>query len=397
MQPAHHSPPPVITEDEIDLRQLVTVLWRQKALIVVITLLGATIGLGASLLSTKHVTEGLFLTPGVSAANYKRYDNIFSSGARLQHFLQTSNQASTPEGELLLKLAANPDALRDALEPEFAFTDRDQKTFGVKLDDDNPGAMIGVRIRLAHEVPTGGAPVALLAEYVRDSIIRVNMEATMLAQCTEFSTREQELRNAQIQNDFAIRQEERRLANLREIIARNPSASAIDSRQIVSLEKGTERFLSPAAQLVASEIHIADMKLAEARRKRERIGSALKRDYYCAAQQALQQGRAGRDFLGSLKDIQASAFQGHDRTVDIVEQTWNEIDVQRENWSSTYFSSMRFIASPEGAEVKVRKPGLALGVVLGGMLGGMLGVMLALIRAWWRNEAEPSVALNTAA
>jgi hypothetical protein len=31
------------------------------------------------------------------------------------------------------------------------------------------------------------------------------------------------------------------------------------------------------------------------------------------------------------------------------------------------------------------------------MLGGMLGVMLALIRAWWRNEAEPSVALNTAA
>ena len=387
MQPGT-PPPQTHTDDEIDLRQLITVLWRQKALIVGIGALCAVLGLGASLASTKHVTDGLFLTPGVSADNYKRYENVFSSGTRLQQFLQTTGHIKSADGELLSKLAEVPDNLRDALKPEFAFTDRDQKAFGVKLDDDKPSAMLGVRIQLEHKDPTGGTPVALLAEYVRDSIIRVNMEATMLAQCTEYSTREQELRNAQIQNDFAIRQEEGRLANLREIIARNPTASTIDNRQIVSLEKGTERFLSPAAQLVASEIHIADMKLADARRKRERIASALKRDYYCQAQQALQQPTNGREFLQSLANIQTIVFQGHDRTLDIVEQTWNEIDVQRENWSSTYLLSMRFVASPEGAEVKVRKPGIALGLVLGGMLGGMLGMMIALVRSWWRNEGE---------
>lgn len=389
MQPSYSPPPPQTqSDDEIDLRQLVSVLWRQKALIIGIGILGAALGLGASLASTKHVTDGLFLTPGVSATNYKRYENVFSSGTRLQQFLQTTDHIKSPDGELLSTLAETPDRLRDALKPEFAFTDRDQKTFGVKLDDDQPSAMIGVRIQVADKNPTGGTPVSLLAEYVRDSIIRVNMEATMLAQCNEYSTREQELRNAQIQNDFAIRQEEGRLANLREIIARNPTASTIDNRQIVSLEKGTERFLSPAAQLVASEIHIADMKLADARRKRERIASALKRDYYCQAQQALQQPTTGREFLRSLENIQSAVFQGHDKTLDIVEQTWNEIDVQRENWSSTYLSSMRFVASPEGAEVKVRKPGIALGLVLGGMFGGMLGMMIALIRAWWRNEGE---------
>ena len=89
-----------------------------------------------------------------------------------------------------------------------------------------------------------------------------------------------------------------------------------------------------------------------------------------------------------MANIQSIVFQGHDRTLDIVEQTWNEIDVQRENWSSTYLLSMRFVASPEGAEVKVRKPGIALGLVLGGMLGGMLGMMIALVRSWWRNEGE---------
>jgi LPS O-antigen subunit length determinant protein (WzzB/FepE family) len=214
------------------------------------------------------------------------------------------------------------------------------------------------------------------------------MEAITLDQCNAFRTREQELRNKQIQNDFDIRQEDSRAEKLREIIARNPDASAIDNRQIVSLEKGTERFLSPAAQLVASEIKIADMKLAEASRERERTASALTRDYYCQAQQALTQPTTGKAFLNELKNIQAAVFQGQDKSIDIIEQTWNELDVQRENWASSYLSSMRFVASPEGTEVKERKPGLALGLVLGGLLGGMLGVFGALVRAWWRGDQE---------
>ena len=376
-------------DDEIDLRQLVATLWRQKTLIAGIGVLGGALGLGASLASTKYVAEGLFLTPGaLSAADYKRYEGVLTNGPRLEQYLLTSNQATTADGELLLALAHTPGKLADTLKPEFAFTDRDSKTFGVKINADDPGAMLGVRIQFAHKEPTGGTPVTLLAEYVRDSIIRVNMEAVTLEQCNAFRTREQELRNKQIQNDFDIRQEEDRAAKLREIIARNPGASTIDNRQIVSLEKGTERFLSPAAQLVASEIKISDMKLAEAGRERERTASALKRDYYCQAQQTLTQPTTGKAFLNELKNIQAAVFQGQDKSIDIVEQTWNELDVQRENWTSTYLSSMRFVASPEGTEVKERKPGLALGLILGGMLGGMLGVMVALVRAWWRGSHD---------
>jgi LPS O-antigen subunit length determinant protein (WzzB/FepE family) len=382
-------PPAQPYDDEIDLRQLVGTLWRQKGLIIGIAAVGAALGAGASLMSTKYVSDGLFLTPGVSAGNYKRFVNVFSSGPRLQQYLQSTNQASTAEGELLHALADNPNGLSEALKPEFAFTEKDQKTFGVKVtENDEPGAMIGVRIEFKHKEPTNGAPVTLLAEYVRDTVIRVNFESSMLARCADFRTREQELRNAQLSNDFAITQEERRVATLRDIIARNPEAAISDNRQIVSLEKGSERFLSPAAQLVAAEIQIADMKLAEIRRERERIASALKRDYYCQAQQALQQPTTGRAFLEELKNIQTTVFKSQDKSIDIIEQTWNELDVERENWANTYLQSMRFVASPEGTEVKQRKPGLALGVVLGGMLGGMFGVMLAFIRAWWRNNRD---------
>lgn len=292
---------------------------------------------------------------------------------------------------MLNRLAESSSRLQQTLTPEFAFTDRDQRTFGVRVaETDAAGAMIGVRIRFDHSAPTGGTPVTLLGEYVRDTVIRVNFEGNMLARCAEYQTREQELRNKQLDNDFAITQEEKRATTLREIIARNPEASAIDSRQIVSLEKGSERFLSPAAQLVAAEILIADMKLAEVRREREGIASALKRDYYCSAQQALQKASTGRAFLTGLQSIQASTFEDQDKSIDIVEQTWNELDVERTNWLNTYLERMRFVAPPEGTEIRERKPGLALGLVLGGMLGGMLGVFTALVRSWWRGSRDAS-------
>lgn len=120
--------------------------------------------------------------------------------------------------------------------------------------------------------------------------------------------------------------------------------------------------------------------------------SILKRDYYCNALQALEQSATGKGFLNGLEAIQAVVFEGLDKSVGIIEQTWNELDVERQRWLDNYLSSMRFVASPEDTEVRQRKPGLALGLVLGGMLGGMFGVMLAFVRsfvrAWWRGNRD---------
>lgn len=382
-----HAPAP-LDDDEIDLRQLVTVLWRQKVLIAAIGVLGGALGLGASILSTKYVTESVLLTPGISAGNYKRYQGMLTTGARLRQYLHNSGRLTTPEGQLLDALAEIPGELTEIIKPEFAFTDRDSKAFGIKINPDDPGEMIGIHLSVAHTEPTDGKPVTLLAEYVRDTIIRVNSEGMMLDRCANLRAREQELRNEQIANEFAITQIDKRVDNLRDIIARNPDANAIDSRQIVSLEKGTERFLSPAAQLVAAEIQIADMKLAEVRRERDRVASAIKRDYYCQAQQALQESSSGVAFLEELKNIQTAVFQEYDKSIDIVEQTWNELDLERETWTTTYLQSMRFAAPPEGTETKVSKPRKAIGLALGGILGGMLGMFIALIRAWWKNEDD---------
>ncbi len=382
-------------DDEIDLRQLVSTLWAQKGLIAGVGVLGAALGVGGSLLSTKYVTEGLLLTPSVSATDYKRYESVLSSGARLEEFLRLGAQSDTADGQRLQRLARTPNGLRESIKPEFALTEKDQKTFGIKPNGEAQNALVGMQIRYADKDPSNGTPLALLAEYVRDSVIKVDLADSTLADCSTYTTRAQELRNQQLEDDFTIRQEAQRITDLREIIARHPDAGSAESRQIVSLERGTERFLSPAAQLVAAEIQIADLKLAEAQRERERVASELKRKYYCDAEAALKQPISGRKLLAELQNLQTTAFQGRDRATDIVEQTWNELELERERWNNTYLAGMRFVAPPEGTEVRERKPGLAMGIALGGVLGGMLGVMIALVRAWWRGSREGEAGIST--
>jgi hypothetical protein len=372
-------------DDEIDLRQLVRTLWLQRRIIAGIFIVGTLLGIGAGLYSTHYVSDGLFLMR-VPVNAYKSYENALFNGPRLQHFFKISGHQNEPAAVLLKPLVDKPKTLREALIPVFGFTDKDARALGVKVEQSD--FLTGIRLIHEGRRPSGGAPVLLLAEYVRDTVIRVEMGVTMLESCMKYRAREQILRNEQIKNDFDIEQQERRVQTLKDIVASRPDAVIPDSPRSVPLEKGAERYLSPVSQLVAAEILISDMKLDETARERERIASALKRDYYCQAKKTLDQSITGEKFLAGLAPIQAAVFKGQDMNAEIVEQTWNELDIELTDWTNRYLREMRFVASPEGAEIYERKPGLALGAILGGMLGGMLGIFCALILAWWRANRD---------
>lgn len=394
----------IIEADEISLRELVESLWRQRGIIASMVVIGAVLGGGVSLLSTRYVAEGLLLggTPieksspddegeegevkhidfGIPVDKYKRYEGVLLNGSRLQRFLQQEGGEHGPVGQQLQPLIDSPSALAQVFKPEFGFTEKDAKTFGVR--NEQPSDLIGVRVRYEGREPSSGLPVIQLAEFIRDTVIRVDLEDRTLDQCTNYRELEQSLRNRQLTSEFAVAQEQRLVQTLKEIIARLPASAVLDSRQIVAVEKGSERFLSPLAQLTAAEIRIADLRRGDIERERKRVASLLKRDYYCAAQQKLQEVANGRAFLSILPALQAQVFEGKDKGESVVEQTWNEIDLERESWINTYISRMRFVAPPEGGEQRERKPGLVLGLMLGVILGGMMGALVAMVAGWWR-------------
>jgi hypothetical protein len=369
-------------------------------------LVSAAVGLGMAQLSTKYVSEAVLQMPQkkelsdskkeqvegmqvpiISAANYKRYESVLLTGANLAKFLQRNSQASPDSLTLLEPLTLNAAALREAIRPEFSFTDKDQKALGVKSAALDPGAMVGLRLSIDSANPTQGAPLLLLADYVRDSILLVDMETAIYDGCLQSQTQAQALRVEQLKDEFKFSQEERRAKTLRGLVSRSPGSQ--DNRQVVTVDKGSERFLSPAAQLNASEITMSELRLAQVNRERDRIASALKQAYYCDASNTLQKPVGAAALIDVLKVQQAAVFKDKTRDGDIIDQTANEFELQRNNWGNNYLRGMRFVSSPEGSEVKTRKPGRALGLLLGALLGVLLGVVFVFGRQWWQaNKAQ---------
>lgn len=384
---APHHPTPIVEGEDIDLRQLVRAIWRFRWVAATLGLAGILAGLVISFMSTKHVAEGLFLTPALSLASFKKYEAAIANEHRMREFIEFRDLGGSQTEQLLTHLFDVPGAMDRAVRPAFAFTGQDAKTYDVAKTEDS-GELLGIQLLVERKERTNEAPILQLAEYVRHTMIAVDLRDVMLNQCLSFQGREQELRSQQIQSDFDVAQGRKRAASLRKLIAEIPGGGGVDSRQVVSLEGGGERFLSPAAQLVAAEVAIAEAELDSEKRKRDRIAASLKKQYYCLARDVQQQPISGQEFLGKLAEVHQEVFVAQDMTVDVVEQTAIELALQQQMWVNHYLESTRFVVAPDGGERTLRKPGPVVGGVLGGVVGLGLGILLAFALAWWHDNRE---------
>lgn len=377
-------------DQTIDVEMLAHAVWRHRYLVIVLTVLGALTGYGASVLGTRYLSSGLLLTPDTKVVDYKRYEVAMLNEPRLEHFLAASGKQDEPIAALMRELVHEPGRMQNAVRPVFSFTERDAKQFGVKVED--MGELVGIELLLKQKDRTEDAPVLLLAEYVRDTAISVDLESLILKACLDNEIREKELRNEQLDGEFQIGQLEDRATRLRDIISRTPASQMSVAPQVVSVENGGEKFLPPATQLASTEIGIADRRVEEIKRERERTAAGIMKNYYCEARKLVEAGSSGRDLLLSLEGLQRQVMTGKDMSVNVIEQTANTLALQSSRWVNRYLASMRFVASPQGAQTRERKPGPAIGIVLGTALGGLFGVLLAIALAWWRQHRDQIVA-----
>jgi len=380
--------PSIYNGDELDLRQLVRALWRYRWIVVVLSLVSGLAGVTLSVLSEHYRSEGLFLTPAkMELGSLKRYEAAWNNPVRLQEFIDLNQLSGTQTEKLLRQLADSPGLLAEAVQPVFSLTGRDVRTYDLRTTQ-GAGELIGVRLSLSRQEVTPETPLQSLAEYLRHTMIQVDLEGAALQQCLLFQTRDQELRNAQLQSDFDVSQLQARAERLRELITRIPGAAAVDLRQVSSLEGGGERYLSPATQLVAVEIGITEAELASRQRARDLVSAGLFRTYYCKARELMAVPRTGRQLLDALQALQGDVFKGQDMSIDIVEQTANQLAIELAGWRNNYLEQVRFVVPPEGTEQRKRKPGLISGALFGGILGGGIGVLIALGLAWWHDNRE---------
>lgn len=388
-----------IPTDEIDLRKLVGSLWRQRKLIAILGIAGGMVGLALSLTTTQYVSSGLFQIhserdakqvniESVSASNYKRYESVLLNPQNLEHFVDQRTMPSEPGVSNVLELVENPKKLRSAISPEFSLTEKEQRNLGIKISAEEGNLLLGFRVQHASKEPSQGAVLKILGEYLRDSVIALDLRSHAETQCARQELRASELRNEQLKVQFLIEQEEERMKSLRRLIEKNPTAAVIDTRQVISLENNGARFLTPGAHLNAAEIGVTDMKLGQKEREREMIAISIKKSYYCEGVKLLTQPAAAAAILDQFEKLQLAAVKNHDSNLPIVEQTSNEIKLELIKWRDTYLRAMRYAVAPENLEIRERKFGRLLGLLGGGLLGGFLGLMAALLWSWWQSNRD---------
>lgn len=371
---------------EAYFRQLARIFCQQRLVVAAFFVVGVLTGLSGSMLSTKYVSEQQIVFSGVSLNDYGRANANLQDEALFKQFLTKIPALGEPAASQLELLARDRTALSGAIRPTLNLTEKDSTTPGTR------NSLVGFRLRHVSDVPTGGATLAVIGEFVVHTRIKTELSSFLADQCAKNRAQGQKLRNEQLQNEFEIEKCEIRLRTIRGIQANRPRLASSETAQILAIEQGSERFLPLSSQIAALEVEIADLKLDDRDRANSRIASGLRRDYYCRGFEILREGVAGRAFLAGLKGFQEQVFDGEDKRLGIVEQVWNELDMEREAWLAKYLPDGEVYRLGPISENRERKPGILQGMALGGLLGGLLGLITALLLAWFREHDKVDAA-----
>jgi hypothetical protein len=371
-------------------------IWNWRKFIVTGTVIVVAIALMANEFFSKYQSEGYLKVNNINPIAFRSYQPTFLNIDRFQAYATEVGLKDKQSVDFVAGVLSSPPEIFDKFASFVrSVTPKDSKDNIIAKDKDKDKdkdkEIATVYLGLELKIPGPSPEIAqqrsqLFAEYFVDSVLYVDLtnwiDAAILSQEADSYTNR--LETLKIRRDIA--DTEKRLEGLRTVVKRYPDAARMDIRQVLSIDKGSERFLSPVAQIVAAESSIVDgtIKLASLLRKQKQIDMAYA--FYQQVVGAKATTNSGRELLkrvivlkdGSFKNVAAS----DEVEVVVVNEISHEIDSRRINYATNF----KFISGPTLPETKIKKS--ALLVASGAGIGGMFGMVILafLISWWWRNR-----------
>lgn len=309
--------------------------WQALAFVVVLGLAGAAIGLAFP----KWSAEGLLETPGVvvpfemrrdsvsenerpepktkyvTLAEYRKMAAAYTSGVALEEYL-TATKKNGPAVERLRLQADLPGFWSAAMSPVLPFSRQDAREFG-DLKDAASDSLVGIDLVASARTPELSREMLhLLGGYLSNALIRERIRAWILKNSGEAPARQKALSAEVVEGQMRIAATSARIQDLKAILVRYPDASKLDSRQVVAITEGSDRFLSPLAQLVAAESSIAKLKETIARKEREARQFDLLQRYFAQAETNLQSTWLVSEMIPVLSAATTASYEGIDANAD---------------------------------------------------------------------------------
>lgn len=317
-----------------------------SAIVIGGSLLGFAVG---ALFIERYESVGV-LSVDLDLASYKRAYEVLSNAETIKVYLSGTNEDSRAK-QLILTHAAGRDPLKDIVQPLYRATRADVRDLGDFRDAAKKGGqalpILGLRIRVSSaEASLARDAALLLAEMIRDVALwdsTINFVVGRSAEIEELLLRtEAEL----IKQEFAIAEAGRKVSELKQLVKKYPSAVTAESRQVVNVDNGAERFLSPTTQIVAEEARVIDLKKEQQRLERRRRQLEAERALVAQLRESGSRPLHGRElnerFRHAVSDALGAVHPEDDTTREVQKGYLAELTALHTQW----LERTRFLAGP---------------------------------------------------
>ena len=194
---------------------------------------------------------------------------------------------------------------------------------------------------------------------------------------------------------FQLRQNTNKMKDIQAILINYPESAKIENRQLVSVQEGGSRFLSPVTQLVGIESALADLRraLAELERNKEKV--AIQAEYFSLCNSELTKiGERGESLFLLLKSIKADLFRNKDLSKDTVKEVFNNLSIDLQAFELAFFSNCRFISGPTIPEAHI-KPSKRL-IVIASFFGSFFILVISVfVLHWWQSNKKAIMSVSS--
>ena len=408
--------------DEIDLGSIFSVLWKRRKMIILGTLGATLLSIGISLVLPKvYRSEGFYQlgNPTKKIAENEKSIKIktpstspivnivkktSSIGIPVPLYKSSSSQVFNPNRfqlkadqdksfgeEELFKIRNNFRSSADInkwIKPVYAFAKEDAREFS-QLPQDESNSVLGLNLVYEADSPTNAAAyVNFFGNHIRDCLLYVSLYNYVMDGYSNTFGALNKNENEIIGLQFELLQNTNKKKDIQAILSNYPEAAKMESRQLVSVQEGGDRFLAPVTQLVGIESALAGLRRDIAELDREKVKLSVRAEYFSRCFNKLEKDHEnGESLFLLLKSIKVEVFKNKDLSRDEVKEVFNTLSIDLQAFDFAFYQNSRFISGPTipTEHIKPRKSIIISVTFVGSFFFFMI---LAFIVNWWQGNKK---------
>ena len=336
--------------------------------------LGAALGFGPLL---RYRAEGV-LSMEMGTAEYKRFTELANDATTINQYIDVVSPGDLTAARRAALVKVVTSGLWQKPVPKVSKADaKEVPDVLLQTGQDRGGRIyLGVRLSYSAHEPKDATDIATwLGAYVKEAATREGIReqvAQWSADNMQYADRALERK---LKFGFDIEQAQSRIAALKNIVSNYPEGGKRNSQQVVDVNKGNEKFLSPLLQLVAAESEIIDVREQTKRLDREIEQQTFAKALIADAEAQTRLAKTGSESVVKL----SSVISGYSKKVktDGEREKLLRLAADLSQINARFLSRAQFVAQPS---VPTQPEGLK--PLYATLLGGLFALAAAALFVW---------------